>query len=121
MVSLSEIRRSNSELKTQSPGLVAVFVGGTAGIGANTLKHLVISTNSPKVYIVGRSQTAAAPQLDELKTLNPHATFTFIEAQASLLKDVDRVCNEIKSIEKKIDLLFLTVGALSLNGRQGEF
>lgn len=120
MVALGEIRSSNKTLQASVPaGQVSVFVGGTSGIGASTLKQLAISTVSPKIYLIGRSQSAAAVQLAELESLNPTGTFTFIEAQVSLLKEVDRVCHEIRERERNIDLLWLSTGGLSFNGRQG--
>lgn len=119
MVAITEIRRSNATLKSRAP-IVAVFIGATSGIGLSTLTQLAIHTTSPKVYIVGRSFSAFSPQLDNLKSLNPDATFEFIEAQVSLLEEIDKVCDEIRSKENKIDLLWLSMGALSLNGRQGK-
>lgn len=82
------------------------------------VKALAQNGNAPKVYMIGRSRKSATPLLQELETLNSQATFIFIEAQVSLLKDVDRVCEEIKSKETKIDLLFLSAGTLSMAGRQ---
>lgn len=35
------------------------------------------------------------------------------------MKNVDRVCEEIKAKEKKVDLLFLSPGHLAFGGREG--
>lgn len=121
MVSLKEVRASNNTLKTNptTSSLTAVFVGATSGIGYGTLRELASHSSTPKVYIVGRSLAKFTPQLEELKSLNPNATFIFLEAQASLLKDVEKACEEIKSKENKLDLLFVSTGYLSLAGREG--
>ncbi|KAH8821562.1 hypothetical protein F5884DRAFT_93242 [Xylogone sp. PMI_703] len=119
MVSRKVIWSSNATFKATSPsGLVAVFVGATSGIGQATLKHLAKSASFPIVYIIGRSQQAAAKQLDELRNLNPAATFNFIEAQISLMKEVDRVCDEIKSKESKVDILFISPGYITMGGKE---
>lgn len=121
MVSLKDVRISNSSLKEyKQPGLVALFVGATSGIGKGTLKQFAKNAYAPIVYVVGRSSSAASPQLEELRSLNPEATFNFIESEVSLIKNVDIVSDEIKSKEKKLDILFLSPGYLSFDGRQGK-
>jgi NADP-dependent 3-hydroxy acid dehydrogenase YdfG len=95
-------------------------VGATSGIGMGTLKQFTKHAHSPKIYIVGRSKTAAAPLLDELAGSNPQATFVFLETEISLIKKVDEVCEEIKSKEEKLDILFMSPGYLSFDGRNGK-
>jgi NAD(P)-dependent dehydrogenase (short-subunit alcohol dehydrogenase family) len=121
MVSMKEVRLSNEALKNGPVGLIALFVGATAGIGASTVKQFALHANAPTVYLAGRSQAKAAPLLAELKSINPQATFTFIEAEISLLKGVDKVCDEILAKEQKLDLLWLSQGLLSFAGQQSEF
>ncbi|MCJ1250458.1 hypothetical protein MMC30_007686 [Trapelia coarctata] len=118
MVSIKDVRLSNSSLKVGPPGMVALFVGATSGIGEATLKQFAKSSNAPKVYIVGRSKTSATSLLKELETLNPQGTFNFIQSEISLIRNVDAVCNEIKGKEKKMDLVFLSPGFLTFAGRQ---
>ncbi|KAF2867282.1 hypothetical protein BDV95DRAFT_598381 [Massariosphaeria phaeospora] len=117
MVSLSAVRTHNSSLKYFSPGLVAVFVGGTSGIGFATAREFVRSTNSPHVYLVGRNPTEASRIIDELQQINPSSKLDFIKSDVSLLRNVDEVCKEIKEKENKINLLFMTVGYLTFQGR----
>ncbi len=50
------------------------------------------------------------PFIQELRTLNPKAEIIWTEAEVSLLADVKRVCDIIKSKESHVDLLFLTPG-----------
>jgi NAD(P)-dependent dehydrogenase (short-subunit alcohol dehydrogenase family) len=118
---MKEVRLSNEGLKNGPAGLKALFVGATAGIGASAVKQFALHAQAPTVYLVGRSQSKASPLLTELKSLNPEATFTFIEAEVSLLKDVDKVCDEILAKEQKLDLLWLSQGQLSFAGQQSEF
>lgn len=53
MVRIDTVRESNAKCKSLV-GLVAVFVGGTGGIGESTAKELFLRTTSPKAYIIGR-------------------------------------------------------------------
>jgi len=123
MVNIKDVRKSNLAFKLSghASGLVAIFVGATSGVGMGTLKQFAKYATAPKVYVIGRSKTGATPLLNELKALNPEATFAFIETEISLIKNVDLACDEIKSKEKKVDILFMSPGYLSFDGRQGVF
>jgi NAD(P)-dependent dehydrogenase (short-subunit alcohol dehydrogenase family) len=110
MPSLKAIRAANSSLKTDS--LTAVFVGATSGIGLGGIEALLTSIPTPNIYIIGRSESKFTPTLERLRTLNSSATITFLEAQISLLKEVHRVCKTILSQEEKLDILWLSQGAL---------
>ncbi|TKA63823.1 hypothetical protein B0A49_13632 [Cryomyces minteri] len=113
MVSLSDVQSSNSRIASSlPPGLVAVFVGATNGIGEATLQQFVKHARQPRVYFVGRSQEAGDRIAAECKTLNPAGGYTFINADVSLIRVVDEVCRDIKSKEKSINLLFLSQGTL---------
>ncbi|KAH8646983.1 hypothetical protein BGZ60DRAFT_535502 [Tricladium varicosporioides] len=124
MVPLDVVKASNAQLRELGPGLVALFVGGTSGIGEFTLKAFVSNTVSPRVYIVGRSLPAAERIIAECKTLNEGGEVEFLKADVSELAEVDRVCGEIKRREGKegkegrINLLVQTQGNLTLAGRQ---
>jgi NADP-dependent 3-hydroxy acid dehydrogenase YdfG len=123
MVNIKDVRKSNLAFKLSghASGLVAVFVGATSGVGMGTLKQFAKYATAPKVYVIGRSKTGATPLLNELKVSNPEATFEFIETEISLIKNVDLACDEIKSKEEKVDILFMSPGYLSFDGRQGVF
>jgi hypothetical protein len=121
MVTIKDVRESNLAFKLSGHAskMVAVFVGATSGIGMGTLKQYAKYAQGGKAYIVGRSKTAAQPLLDELKASNPTGTFDFIEAEISLIKNVDIVCEAIKAKEKKVDILFMSPGFLAVGGRIG--
>ncbi|KAI9877770.1 MAG: hypothetical protein M1830_002864 [Pleopsidium flavum] len=117
MVSIEAIRASNAALSRLPPGLVALFVGATSGIGESTLKQFYLHTTRSRVYFVGRNETAANKIIHELKNLKPDNEITFFQNDVSLLKNVDQVCAAITQKEKKLNLLFLTPGFLSLKAR----
>lgn len=116
MVTLGEVHASNALISsTFPPGLVAVFVGATSGIGEITLKTFAKYSRQPRVYFVGRSQDAADRIAAECKQLNPQGEFNFIKADVSLIRVVDEVCESIKAKEKHINILFLSAGVASMD------
>lgn len=113
MVSLTDVQSSNANIANTLPaGLVAVFVGATSGIGEATLIEFARSARSPRAYFIGRSQEAAARITAECRQLNPEGEFIFIQADVSLIRNVDEVCRELKNKEKSIDLLFMSCGSI---------
>lgn len=115
MVSLASVTESNSRLSTLPPGLVAVFIGGTAGIGEITLKKFAQYARQPRAYLVGRSQEAADRIIASCRDLNPDGQYTFIKADVSLLSNVDALCATIKAREKTINILFLSASLPGLD------
>lgn len=120
MVSLAEVRTHNASLKSLAPNLVAIFVGGTSGIGLSTAREFVRNTNSPHIYLVGRNEAEATKIIPEFKSLNPSSQVEFIKSDVSLLKNVDDVCKEIAQKEKKVNLLFMTMGYFTTKGSRDE-
>lgn len=55
--------------------------------------------------------------MGDLRKQKADGEITFIKNNITLLKNVDQVCDEIKRKEKKLNLLFLTPGFMSLKGR----
>ncbi|KAL2862241.1 uncharacterized protein BJX67DRAFT_310802 [Aspergillus lucknowensis] len=118
MVNLPTVKAHNATLKSAlRPGIVAVFVGGTSGIALSTALALARYTLSPKIYLIGRNQSAANSAISTMKSINPSATLTFLKADISRLKNVDSVCAEILAKEKTLNLLFMTPGYLTTRGR----
>ncbi|KUJ16731.1 NAD(P)-binding protein [Mollisia scopiformis] len=117
MVSLDVVHASNARLRELGPGLVALFVGGTSGIGEYTLKAFVKHSVSPRVYLVGRNASSAERIIEECRGLNKDGKIEFIKADVSELAEVDRACKEIAAKEKSINLILQTQGNLNLRGR----
>jgi NAD(P)-dependent dehydrogenase (short-subunit alcohol dehydrogenase family) len=117
MVALDQVRASNAALKTRPANLVAVFVGGTSGIGLYTARELVRNTTSPRIYLVGRNQSEASNIIQELKSINSSSEVSFIKKDVALLRNVDEACQEIKAKEKQLNLLFMTCGYFTMSGR----
>ena len=111
MVRLSDVKVANADfIASLSEPLVGVFVGGTSGICEYALRALVSNaaavgkskskTVDLRIYIVGRNAKAADVTIADCRKLCPNANFTFVQAKdLALLKDVDRVCEEIIKLE----------------------
>lgn len=113
MANLRLVRQANTAVREQRPNLVAVFVGGTSGIGEATAKELAKTARSPTIYIIGRNQEAGSCILADCRALNPHGRYEFIMSDVSLLREVDTACREIQRKEPVVDLLFMTPGHLA--------
>jgi NAD(P)-dependent dehydrogenase (short-subunit alcohol dehydrogenase family) len=131
MVKLNDVRSSNAAL-VESRSLVAVFFGGTSGIGHYTLRALAnVSARGGKglrAYIVGRNARAAEDIISECRAIYSEGQYTFVKANdLSLISDVDRVCasiiqlEEIEDRDPRIDYLMLSQGGSIFLPRRGEF
>ncbi|KAI0102972.1 putative short-chain dehydrogenases/reductase [Nemania sp. FL0031] len=121
MVNLSDVIASNERIPSALPsGLVAVFVGGTSGVGEYTLKAFARYARAPTVIIVGRSQEAANRIMGECQQLNPNGHFAFIRADVSLLKNVDDVCRQIHEKVSFINVLFESQGSMAFQSQTSE-
>lgn len=118
MVQITTIRQYNNFNKQQDVGLVCVFAGATSGIGASTLERMVQKLQQSTFYILGRSAQRFAAQRARLKSLNSSCRLVFIQAEVSLLVDVDAACKQITAAEQKVDYLCMSPGLIPLNGPQ---
>ncbi|KAH8124613.1 hypothetical protein FP744_10006399 [Trichoderma asperellum] len=116
MVSLSQVRASNSLISSTLPEkLVAVFVGGSSGIGEATAKCLAKYAKNPRIYIAGRSQDSGNRVLAECKRINPEGQYIFCKSDVSLIRGADDLCNEIKKEENFINMLVLSQGVFDFS------
>ncbi|KAM0347754.1 hypothetical protein ACHAPU_004769 [Fusarium lateritium] len=119
MVSFKDIQASNALINDASPR-IAVFVGGTSGIGKATVEALVATGSSLRIYLVGRrsSQQRTEAFIHELHAINPSVEVLWVEGEVSLLAETKRVCEIIKGKERYVDLLFLTTGYAPFTSRK---
>lgn len=112
MVSNTEIQASNALINNTTAPRIAVFIGGTSGIGKLTLKALVHTGASLRIYLVGRKASFEQTHsfIQDLHAVNPNAEIIWTEGEVSLLSETRRICEHIKSAESRVDLIFLTTG-----------
>lgn len=120
MVSYKEIKAANALINNLTAPRVAVFVGGTSGIGKCTIRALVAMDTSVKIYLVGRKSSEERMRIfiQDLRDINPKADIIWTMAEISLLAEAKRVCEDIRSKESRVDLLFLSAGYAPFGGRQ---
>ncbi|KAI1810057.1 hypothetical protein GGS20DRAFT_569129 [Poronia punctata] len=119
MVDKLTVVANNADFASQHvKGRVAVFMGATAGIGENTLQRLITMLDASTFYILGRNPTAFASKLEELKKLAAPRDnkVVFIQTQVALISDVDKACEQIIAVEKKVDYLCLSAGGVPFGG-----
>ena len=139
MVKIEAVRASNARVKAFPRGLVAIFgidialqndtiestrvpltrilVGGTSGIAESTAKEFCRYAVEPTVILIGRNTDAATRIISELESIAPAGTYSFIQKDVSLLKNVDEACELIQSQVSKVNLLLLSSATMSLRGR----
>ncbi|KAF6809245.1 short-chain dehydrogenase [Colletotrichum sojae] len=133
MVKLDTVRGINGDL-VKSQKLVAVFTGGTGGIGALSLKALATAVSEHngqglRAYIVGRNTEAAEKLMGECRAIYPGGEYYYFKVDdLSLIEQVDKVCADIVSAETRnaesagelarIDYLMLSHGGTIFLPRQ---
>lgn len=118
-VNLQTVNESNARLASVQRPLVALFVGATSGIGRGAVEEFARQAVEPRVYLVARNAGAAGALVDGLRALNPRGRYEVIEQDVSLVRAAAAVAAYVQAREASLDLLFLSVGFVSLDGRQG--
>ena len=119
--SLAAIRSSNAaHALPQSP--VAIFVGGTSGIGRSMAEAFARYTKgSAHIVLIGRNQAAAESILASLPKSNASDTnkFTreFIQCDVTLMKSVNMLTQQLLQRYPTINFLVMSPGFLSMKDR----
>ncbi|KAJ3002589.1 hypothetical protein NUW54_g5767 [Trametes sanguinea] len=118
MPSLAAARAANAAF---SPSYfpVAVFVGGTSGIGRATAEAFARYTKgNAHIVIVGRNEAAADSVIASFpKPTSPDAVHEFVSCDASLIKNVHATTKSLLARLPKINFLVLSPGFYTLQGR----
>jgi NAD(P)-dependent dehydrogenase (short-subunit alcohol dehydrogenase family) len=126
MPSLSTVREANAQF-APSYTPVALFVGGTSGIGQAMAEGLARYTNgNAHIIICGRNRQAAesiiaslpkpTPASDSKESAPSSASYEFVQCDASLMKNVGAMTTDLLARLPKINFLVLSPGYLSLKG-----
>ncbi|KAG8984194.1 hypothetical protein FRB94_006273 [Tulasnella sp. JGI-2019a] len=115
MVTLSTARASNATFSAPYRP-VALFVGGTSGVGQGTAEAFARATKgNAHIMICGRSQASADKIIAALPT-TPESKYEFIECDASLMKNVADTASTIKARVGSLNYLILSQGILTMQG-----
>ncbi|KAK2750249.1 hypothetical protein FQN55_002394 [Onygenales sp. PD_40] len=95
-------------------GWTAFYGLTTFTVMFTTVSALDISyTSHPNDSLNASASIVRMDLIYRMDVLNP-----FIEADVSLIKNVDSACKEIRAKEERLNLLFMTPGGISLSGRR---
>ncbi|EIN08968.1 NAD(P)-binding protein [Punctularia strigosozonata HHB-11173 SS5] len=120
MPCLADVRAANAAilgaLKTVP---VAVFVGGTSGIGQATAEAFARHTKgNAHIIICGRNRQAAEKIFECIPSpTSPEAKREFVECDVTLMKNVHSVSQDLVSRLPKLNYLVLTTGILTMKAR----
>ena len=104
MVSYKELQASNALINDATAPRVAVFVGGTSGIGNLTVRALVATGASVRIYLVGRksSEERMYTFIQELHAINPKAEVIWTQGEVALLAETKRVCHQKEGVTHRL-------------------
>jgi short-subunit dehydrogenase involved in D-alanine esterification of teichoic acids len=121
--SLASLRASNTELVGKLPGKpVAVFVGGTSGIGQGMAETFAEwRQGRAHIVIVGRNEAAAKDIISQFPKVPASEqgqwSYEFVKCDATLMKEVKKASEEILSRHPKVNFLVMSQGFFSMSGR----
>ncbi|KAF8989426.1 hypothetical protein BDQ17DRAFT_1284127 [Cyathus striatus] len=117
MPSLADSKSHNSSFALPDTP-VAVFVGGTAGIGEAMARAFARYTNGKAhIIIMGRNQTAADSIIASFPPPGKEGKYEFIKCDVALMKNIYDACEKVLSHVSKINYLVLSAGLSSFSGR----
>jgi NAD(P)-dependent dehydrogenase (short-subunit alcohol dehydrogenase family) len=117
MPTLSAIRAANAAaFPPHSP--IAVFVGGTSGIGQSMVEAFGrLTKGNGQIIIVGRNRTAADSIIAKLPQSSRTPPHKFFQCDATLMKNVHAASSEILANHPKINFLVMSPGFMTTKGR----
>ncbi|RPD57585.1 NAD(P)-binding protein [Lentinus tigrinus ALCF2SS1-7] len=98
---------------------VAIFVGGTSGIGQATAQAFARYTKgNAHIILVGRNQAAADSTIASFpKPTVPEAKHEFVHCDAQLIRNVHATTSSLLARLPKVNFLVLSPGFASFSGR----
>jgi NAD(P)-dependent dehydrogenase (short-subunit alcohol dehydrogenase family) len=116
MTPLSAVRAANAAF---SPSYipVALFFGGTSGIGATTAQAFARYTKGKAHIIICGRNRAAAESIIASFPESPQGRYEFVECDATLMKNVQATTSDLLSKLPKLNFLVESAGYLTLKGR----
>ncbi|KAG8931698.1 hypothetical protein FRC03_002914 [Tulasnella sp. 419] len=118
MSSLKEVETANSTTFDNIPYRpVAIFVGGTSGVGRAIAERLAHhSKGNAHIIIIGRNK-AAATELFSTFPKAPSSLYEFVPCDASLLSNISQACSNLKTRITSLNYLVLSQGIFTFSDR----
>ncbi|KAJ6453890.1 hypothetical protein C8R47DRAFT_1189121 [Mycena vitilis] len=118
MPSLATVRTFNAAF-SPSYTPVAIFVGGTSGIGRGMAEAFARHTKgNAHIVIVGRNRAAGEAIISAFpKPTIPGIKHEFVECDVTLMRNVHRIAGDLLARMPKVNFLVLTPGVQTTDGR----
>ena len=123
--SIPALRLANASLITtlsrRNPNTlpVAVFVGGTSGVGQGTASAFASHINgNANIILVGRNELAAKSIISTFPQSSTGAKHEFMRCDVTLMREVQNTTSEILASYPKINYLVMSPGFITTKGRE---
>jgi NAD(P)-dependent dehydrogenase (short-subunit alcohol dehydrogenase family) len=118
MPSLVTVRAANAAFRA-SLNPIAIFVGGTSGIGQGTVESFTEHVRGEAhIIIIGRNHTAAKGIFSTLpKPTSGQYKHEFVQCDVSRMKNINATTADLATRLPKVNYLFMSQGFTSLAGR----
>lgn len=118
MPSITEVRAANAAHKFPYVP-VALFAGGTSGIGQAMAEEFAkLTKGNAHIIILGRNRAAAEDTISRFpKPTSPEAIHEFVQCDVSLMKNVAKTTQDLLSRLPRLNYLVLSTAALDFKGR----
>ncbi|KAJ7804288.1 hypothetical protein B0H14DRAFT_2884906 [Mycena olivaceomarginata] len=114
MPPLVQVLKLNASFLPKAPRPVALFVGGTSGIGQAMARRFAEYTKGEShVIVVGRNHAAARATISSFPD-SKLGTYEFVECDATLMKNVGTTTAALRAHISKLNFLVLSPGFFSI-------
>jgi len=119
MSTLSRASETNASFSPSYDTPVAIFVGGTSGIGQAMAEGFARYTKgNAHIIIIGRNREAAQASIESFpKPTSTTFTHEFVQCDASLMKNVQETTSSLLARLPKVNFLVMSTGIFILGNR----
>ncbi|KAJ7776842.1 hypothetical protein DFH07DRAFT_911739 [Mycena maculata] len=115
MPPLAQVLKANASFTPKAQKPVALFLGGTSGIGQAMARRFAQYTKGEShIVVVGRNQQAAHATISSFPPVVSKGSYEFLECDATLMKNVGSTTASLLARLPKLNFLVLSPGFFSI-------